>query len=129
MKGFSPAALLLVALGETVAVAADVNPFVGHWTQGVLETCAPSYASDVLSIKISERQIEMFEQGCDIQSMKKISNLADSGYRLRLSCKGASSSHFVDTQLNLLRKSPLHEVLLVRADLATGIVYTYQRCP
>ena len=128
-RGLLPTALVAVAFGATAAAAADPNPFIGHWTQGVLETCAPGYASDVLSIEVGEKKIEMFELGCDIQSIRKISKLADSGYRLRLLCKGASPSHFIDTQFNLLKKSPLHDAMLVRADQTTGIVFTYQRCP
>jgi len=40
----------------------------------------------VLSIKISERHIEQFEQGRDIKSIRKIAKRTDTGYRLRLLC-------------------------------------------
>ena len=111
------------------AAAAEGNPFIGHWTSGDLASCAPSYASDVLSIKVSERQIDMFEQGCDIQSIRKISKLAESGYRLRLLCREGSTTTRQDIMLALVAKSPLHGDLLVRFDQSTGIVPTYQRCP
>jgi len=129
MLGRLLSGILLAASLYAEAVATDANPFIGHWTSGDFSSCVPSYASDVLSIKISDRQIEMFEQGCDIKSIRKISKLAESGYRLRLLCHEPSSKYSSDVVLALVAKSPLHGELLVRFDQATGIVTTYQCCP
>ncbi len=128
MRRLLIAGILMASLCVNAA-AAEGNPFIGRWTSGDLATCSPGYASDVLTIKIDERQIEMFEQGCDIRSMRKISKLAESGHRLRLLCRAPNAKHLDEIQLTLVKKSPLHGDLLVRSDLATGIVTTYQRCP
>jgi len=124
---------LLCALSITAALcvpaAGESNPFVGHWTSGELKTCAPPYAADELTFKISETQLDMGEQGCEIRSIQKISKLADSGYRLRLLCRIGSEEQADEIVLARIRKSPLHGELLMRFDVPSGIVTTFQRCP
>jgi hypothetical protein len=120
---------LSVAAALCTPVAADNNPFVGHWTSGELKTCAPPYAADELTFKISEKQLEMDEQGCEIQSIRKISKLAESGYRLRLLCRMGSEEHADEIVLALIAKSPLHGELLMRFNVSSGIATTFQRCP
>jgi hypothetical protein len=122
------AAGLLAALASDASAQAK-NPFVGRWTQGDAASCAPGSASDEVSIKIAEKRIELVEESCEIRSIRKMSKLPSSGYRLRLACQEASRKHAADMLLTLARQTPFHDELLVRIDLDDGVAFTYRRCP
>ena len=115
---------LMLATPLSVAAAAD-HPFIGQWTRGDTASCA----SDALTMFIRERTIEQHEELCRITSMRKISKLADSGYRVHLVCKPPGAAYATDVVLALMQANELHGPLLVSTDLTTGIVRTYQRCP
>ena len=128
LVAISLAAALITA--ASAGAAKDIgNPFIGHWTSGDAESCAPGYANDVLSIKIAERQIQLDEESCDIRSIRKISNLPASGYRLKLMCKAPSTRYASEMILAFARETPFHPEILVRLDLAAGVAFTYRRCP
>lgn len=122
-------ASLLVAASVTAAAAAE-NPFVGTWTVGDQESCKAPGDSDEARITITDKRIILYEGYCDIRAMRKITpRLADSAYRLHLTCKEEGERSRQTMLLKLTRETSFHPPILVRVDERDGVVVTYQRCP
>ena len=105
------------------------NPFVGQWTVGDRDTCQAAGESDEARITIQPRRIILYEGFCDIRSMRKISPLRDSAYRLRVHCTEEGRRRRSEMLLALALRNSFHHDILVRVDRDSGVVFTYQRCP
>ena len=123
-----------VVLGAAALLAGSdgrgepANPLVGQWTIGDRDTCQAAGDSDEAGITIGPRRIILYEGFCDIRSMRKISRLRDSAWRLRVRCTEEGPRRRTEMLLKVTRKTSFHDEILVRVDRGTGVVFTYQRC-
>ena len=121
-------ALATPVIASGAAGAAPDNPFLGQWTTGDRDTCKAPGDSDEARITIEPRRIILYEGFCDIRSMRKISPLQDSAWRLRVHCTEEGKKRNTEMLLGLPRKKSFHDDILVRVDRDSGVVFTYQRC-
>jgi hypothetical protein len=126
--------ILLLALAASLmtvgaALGEASNPLVGQWTVGDRDTCRAPGDSDEARITIQPRRIILYEGYCNIRSMRKISPLQDSAWRLRVHCTEEGTKRRGEMLLALTRKTSFHDDILVRIDRDSGVVFTYQRCP
>jgi hypothetical protein len=122
-------ALTTLLVAAAAASSEPANPLVGQWTVGDRDTCKAPGDSDEARITIQPRRIILYEGFCDIRSMRKMSPLPDSAYRLRVHCTEEGRHDRREMLLKVTRRTSFHDRILVRVERDSGVVFTYQRCP